>query len=80
MKHFSSVNMNFFLIPSDGSSFILYMYIFQLKYCLASVKMNLYPVSTGGGGGVFHPPICFLLVTFLFLSQFPPNLVNFPKI
>ena len=29
---------------------------------------------------IFHPKFCFLPVTFLFLSQFPPNLGNFPKI
>ena len=39
---------------------------------------NVNPISTGGGE--FHPPIYFLPVTFLFLSQFPPNLVTFPKI
>ena len=38
----------------------------------------LNPISVGGGG--VPPPICFLSVTFLFLSQFPPNLVTFPKI
>ena len=38
----------------------------------------LNPISTGGG--VFHPPICILPITFLLLSQFPPNLVTFPNI
>ena len=38
---------------------------------------ELNPISTGG---CFPPPICFLPVTFLFLSQFPPNLVTFSKI
>ena len=36
----------------------------------------------GGGGGGYFPPaqFVFLPVTFLFLSQFPPNLATFPKI
>ena len=34
------------------------------------------PISTGG---CFPPPICFLPVTFLLLSQFPPNSITFPK-
>ena len=44
--------------------------------------MDLNPISTGegeGGGGVFHPEFCFLPVTFLFLSQFSPDLVTFLK-
>ena len=44
------------------------------------LSQNFNPISTGGGGSVFHPPICFLPVTFLCLNQFPPNLVTFPKI
>ena len=50
---------------------------------IRSLAMNpilyLNPINTGGGGGVFHPEYCFLPVTFLFLSQFPPNLVTFLK-
>ena len=33
----------------------------------------------GGGGGCFPLRVLFFPVTFLFLSQFPPNLVTFPK-
>ena len=40
----------------------------------------LNPISIGGGGGGGSTPNLFLSVTFLFLSQFPPNLVTFPKI
>ena len=44
------------------------------------ISASINPISTGGGGGVFStPPICFLPVTFLLLSQFPPNLVTFLK-
>ena len=34
------------------------------------------PISTGG----VPPRVLLLPLTFLFLSQFPPNLVTFPKI
>ena len=41
----------------------------------------LNPLSIGGGGGggrgVFHPEFFFLLLIFLFLSQFSPKLVAF---
>ena len=57
--------------PRNSSDFLGRIYF--LVFCL----LNL--ISTGGGG-CFHPPICFLPVTFLLLSQFPPNLVTFPKI
>ena len=46
-------------------------------YINESGLYSLTPISTGG---LFHPLICFWPVTFLFLSQFPPNLVTFPKI
>ena len=40
----------------------------------------LNPISTWrGGGGVFHSEFGFLPVTFLFLSQFPLNVVTFLK-
>ena len=35
------------------------------------------PISTGG---VFHSRVLLFACNFLFLSQFPPNLVTFPKI
>ena len=37
-------------------------------------------VGGGGGGGWGCTRVLFLPVTFLFLSQFPSNLVTFPKI
>ena len=48
----------------------------ELNY-MSPKSLKLNPISTGEG--VFHTPIWPLPVTVLFLSQFPPNLVTFPK-
>ena len=50
------------------------------KRKLFSTTLCKYQASLGGGGGGVGTPICFLPVTFLFLSQLPPNLVTFLKI
>ena len=51
------------------------------KITLFAKKYVIDPTSTVGGGGLLiTPQFVFLPVTFLFLSQFPPNLVTLPKI
>ena len=60
--------------------FFLYLRIFNSLFFKKYANLiSFNPISTGGGGVFSTPIICFLPVTFLFLSQFPPNLVTFLK-
>ena len=44
--------------------------------CLKS-NVSINPISTGGGGGVFHVNFVCLLISFLVLGRLPQNLVTF---
>ena len=44
-----------------------------------TAKLNLISTGGGGGGGVSTLSFVLLPLTFLFFSQFPPNLIPFPK-
>ena len=53
-------------VRKSVTKFGISAHIFSIEF---DRHMKLNPISTEGG--FFHPPICFLPVTFLFLSQFP---------